>query len=131
MYTYGRFMLRFDQKQNNSVKQLSMKKKKSTLDIHWKDWCWILSSNSLASWMEDSTDAGKDWRQKKKGTTEDEMVKQHQWHNGHKFEQTSGDSEGLRSLACHSPWGSQGVGNDLATEQQHAQFVFLINVLIF
>ena len=28
MYTYGRFMLRFDQKQNNSVKQLSMKKKK-------------------------------------------------------------------------------------------------------
>ena len=40
MYTYGRFMLRFDQKQNNSVKQLSMKKKKkkkSTLDIHWKD----------------------------------------------------------------------------------------------
>ena len=28
MYTYGRFMLRFDRKQKNSVKQLSMKKKK-------------------------------------------------------------------------------------------------------
>ena len=33
MYTYGRFMLRFDQKQNNSVKQLLMKKKKR--NQHW------------------------------------------------------------------------------------------------
>ena len=24
---------------------------------------------------------------------------------GHKFEQTSGDSRGQRSLACYSPWG--------------------------
>ena len=27
MYTYGRFMLRFDRKQHNSVKQLSLNKK--------------------------------------------------------------------------------------------------------
>ena len=30
------------------------------------------------------------------------------WHyqlNGHEFKQTLGDSEGLRSLACCSPWG--------------------------
>ena len=27
MYTYGRFMLRFDRKQQNSVKQLSFNKK--------------------------------------------------------------------------------------------------------
>ena len=30
------------------------------------------------------------------------------WHhrlNGHEFEQTGGDSEGQRSLACCSPWG--------------------------
>ena len=25
--------------------------------------------------------------------------------NGHEFEQTSGDSEGQKSLACCSPWG--------------------------
>ena len=31
-------------------------------------------------------DAGKDWRQEKKGTTEDEMAGWHQWLNGHKFE---------------------------------------------
>ena len=27
----------------------------------------------------------------------------------------SGDSEGQGSLACYSPWESQGVGHDLAT----------------
>ena len=31
-------------------------------------------------------DAGKDWRQEKKGTTEDEMVGWHHWLNGHEFE---------------------------------------------
>ena len=31
-------------------------------------------------------DAGKDWRQKEKGTTEDEMVGWHHWLNGQEFE---------------------------------------------
>ena len=31
-------------------------------------------------------DAGKDWRQEEKGTTEDEMVGWHHQHNGHEFE---------------------------------------------
>ena len=50
-------------------------------------------------------DAGKDWGQEQKGTTEDEMVELHHWLNGHEFEQVLGDSEGQRSLACCSPWG--------------------------
>ena len=50
-------------------------------------------------------DARKDWGQKEKGTIEDEMVRQHHPLNGHKFEQTPGDSGGHRSLACYSPWG--------------------------
>ena len=37
-------------------------------------------------------DAGKDWRQEEKGTTEDEMVGWHHQLNGHEFEQTPGDS---------------------------------------
>ena len=37
--------------------------------------------------------------------TEDEMVGQHHQLNGHEFEQTSGEGEGQRSLACFSPWG--------------------------
>ena len=50
-------------------------------------------------------DAGKDWRQEEKGTTENEMVRWHHKLNGHEFAQTPGDSEGQRSLACCSPRG--------------------------
>ena len=49
-------------------------------------------------------DTGKDWRQKEKGMTDDEMVGWHHWLNGHEFEQAP-DGEGQRSLACCSPWG--------------------------
>ena len=49
-------------------------------------------------------DAGKDWRQEEKGTTENEMVGWYHWLNGHEFEQTPGDSEGQGSLACFSLW---------------------------
>ena len=42
-------------------------------------------------------DAGKDWRQKE--LAEDEMVGQHQWFNGHEFEQTLRDCGGERSMA--------------------------------
>ena len=50
-------------------------------------------------------DAGKDWRQEEKGTTEDEMVGWHPQLNGHEFEQAPGDSEGQGSTACCSLWG--------------------------
>ena len=50
-------------------------------------------------------EAGKDWRQEEKETTEDEMVGWHHWLDGHKFEQVLGDGEGQGSLACCSPWG--------------------------
>ena len=38
-------------------------------------------------------DAGKDWRQEKKGTTEDEMIGWHHGLSGHEFEQAPGDGE--------------------------------------
>ena len=50
-------------------------------------------------------DAGKDWREEEKGTTEDKMVGWHHWPNGHEFEQAPGDGEGQGSLWCCSPWG--------------------------
>ena len=55
----------------------------------------------------ESTDAGKDWGKEEKGAREDEMVWWHRRLNGHKFEQTLGDSEGQGSLACYSPWRCQ------------------------
>ena len=49
--------------------------------------------------------AGKDWRQKEKGVTEDEMAGWHHRLNGLEFEQTPGDVEGQGSLVYCSPWG--------------------------
>ena len=50
-------------------------------------------------------DAGKDWRQEEKGTTEDEMVEWHHWLDRHEFEQALGVGVGEVSLAHCSPWG--------------------------
>ena len=50
-------------------------------------------------------DVGKYWRQEEKGTTEDEMVEWHHWHDGLEFEQAPGAGDGQESLACCSPWG--------------------------
>ena len=61
-------------------------------------------------------DAGKDWRQEEKGTTEDEMVGWHHRLNGHEFEQALGVGEGQGGLACYSPWGLQRVRHNRATE---------------
>ena len=54
-------------------------------------------------------DAGKDWRQEEKGTTEDEMVGRHHWLHEHKSEQALGVGDGQEGLACCSPW----VGKEL------------------
>ena len=51
------------------------------------------------------SDGGKDWRQKEKGTTEDEMVGWHQQLDGLEFEQALGVDDGQGSLVCCSPWG--------------------------
>ena len=51
-------------------------------------------------------DAGKNWKQEKKGTKEDEMVGWHHPLNGHEFEQAQGVGDGQGSLACCCPFGS-------------------------
>ena len=78
----------------------------STLDskeiqpIHPKDQSWVFIERTDTEaeppilWPPDAKnwpigkdpDAGKDWRQEKKGMTEDEMVRWHHWLNGHEFE---------------------------------------------
>ena len=65
-----------------------------------RSWTFILRTDAKAEteapirWPPDvknwliwkDPDAGKDWRQEEKGTTEDEMVGWHHWLNGHEFE---------------------------------------------
>ena len=49
-------------------------------------------------------DAGKDFGQEEKGTTEDEMVGWHYWLDGHEFEQALEVGDGQGSLVCCNPW---------------------------
>ena len=59
----------------------------------------------MQSWLiRKDPDAGEDWRQEEKGTTEDKMVGWHHWLDGHESEQAPGDGLG-GSLACCSPRG--------------------------
>ena len=66
----------------------------------------ILWSPNMKNWLTGKDpDAGKDWRQEEKGTTEDEMVGWHHQLDGHEFEQALEVGDGQKSLACCSPWG--------------------------
>ena len=50
-------------------------------------------------------DAGKDWGQEEKGTTEDEMVGWHHGLDGHGFGRTLEVGDGQGGLACCGSWG--------------------------
>ena len=50
-------------------------------------------------------DAGKDWRQKEMGTTEDDIVGWHHWLDGHEFKQSLSVGDGQGSSVCCNPWG--------------------------
>ena len=39
----------------------SQSSRKSVLNIHWKDWCWSWSSNTLATWCEELTHWKRPW----------------------------------------------------------------------
>ena len=66
----------------------------------------ILWPSDVKNWLIwKDPDAGKDWRQEEKRTTEDEMVGWHHQLNGHEFEQAPGFGNGQGGLACCSPWG--------------------------
>ena len=66
----------------------------------------ILWPPGMKSWLiGKDPDAGKDWRQEKKGTTEDEMAGLHHRLNGHGFGWAPGVGDGQGGLACCSSWG--------------------------
>ena len=50
-------------------------------------------------------DAGRDWGQEEKGTTEDEMAGWHHRLDGHEFEWTPGVGDGQGGLVCCDSWG--------------------------
>ena len=74
---------------------------------------WPPDAKSWLIWKD--PDAGKDWGQEEKGTTEDEMVGWHHWLHGHEFGWTLGAGDGQGGLVCCNSWGHR-VGHDWATE---------------
>ena len=68
----------------------------------------ILWPPDVKSWLIcKDPDAGKDWRQEEKGTTEDEMVGWHHQLNAHGFGWTPGVGDGQAGLACCGSWGHE------------------------
>ena len=66
----------------------------------------ILWPPGVKNWLTGKDpEAGKDWRQREKGMTGDEMVGWLHRFNGHEFEWTPGVGDGQGSLACCSLWG--------------------------
>ena len=66
----------------------------------------ILWPPHAKSWLigKDS-DAGRDWGQEEKGTTEDEMAGWHHWLDGSESGWTPGVGDGQGGLACCDSWG--------------------------
>ena len=52
----------------------------------------------------EKTDAGRDWGQEEKGTTEDEMAGWNHQLNGREFGQTLGVGDGQGGLVCCNSW---------------------------
>ena len=71
----------------------------SALCIRWPKY-W-----SFTSFIGKDSDAGRDWGQEEKGTTEDEMAGWHHWLDGRESEWTPGDGDGQGGLACCNSWG--------------------------
>ena len=101
--------------------QTSQSWRKSTLNIHWKDWCWSWSSNNPATWCEEqkSLVLGKTEGKRRRGQ---QRVR---WLDGI----TDSMDMSLRklweivregSLLCCSS-RSRRVGHDLVTQQQSLQ----------
>ena len=66
----------------------------------------LLGPPHVKSWLTGKDpDAGRDWGQKEKGMTEDEMSGWHHRLNGHEFEWTPGVGDGQGSLAFCGSWG--------------------------
>ena len=61
------------------------------------------SKRRLISWLQ--SDAGRDWGQEEKGTTEDEMAGWHHRLDGHEFGCIPGVGDGQGGLECYNSWG--------------------------
>ena len=79
-----------------------------SLNIHWKDWCWSWSSNTLPTCYKELSHWKRPWSWERwkaggEGMTEEEMVGWHHRLDGHEFKQAPGVGDGQGGLVCCSP----------------------------
>ena len=86
--------------------------RRSALGVLWRNDAKaetpVLWPPHAKSWLigKDS-DAGRDWGQDEKGTTEDEMARWHHWPDGCESGWSLGVGDGQGGLACCYSWGRQ------------------------
>ena len=108
---------------------------KSTLNTHWKDWCWIWNSSISVIWCEQLTHWKSPWCWERLRTEGEEGVRGWDgwmaslmqwawtWENSGRWWGT-GRPGVLQSI------GSQRAGHDLATEQQQYFLFILIRLFL-
>ena len=92
---------------------------KETQPVHPKDQSWVfigktdVEAETPGLWPPDlkscliwkDPDAGRDWGQEEKGTTEDEIIGWQDQLDGHEFGLTPGVGDGQGGLECWGSWG--------------------------
>ena len=73
---------------------------KAEIPVRWPphEKSWLIGKDS---------DAGRDWGQAEKGTTEEEMAGWHHWLNARESRWTPGVGDGQGGLACCDTWGGK------------------------
>ena len=109
--------------------------------IHLKgDQSWVfiertdVEAETLILWLPDAKswligkdpDAGKDWGQEEKGTTEDEMVEWYHWLSGHGFGWTPGVGDGQGGLVCCGSWDQKG--SDMTEQLNWTESMMLLTI---
>ena len=83
----------------------------------------VLWPSHAKSWLTGKdSDAGRDWGQEEKETTEDEMAGWHHWLDGHEFGWTPGVGNGQGGLACYNSWGRKESDTTWATELNWTEY---------
>ena len=116
--------------------QTSQFSRKSTLNTHWRDWCWSWAPKpwppNVKSWLTgNNPDAWNDWRQKEKGVTENEMIGWYHWCNQWTWTwanyQRWGRIEILGVLQSLRSWT---VRYHMVTEQYLLQYTWKTNIWV-
>ena len=93
VYTYNEILFRLFKRGDQSWVFFGRNDAKAETPVLWPPHVksWLIGKDS---------DAGKDWGQEEKGTTEDEMAGWHHWLDEHESEWTPGVGDGLGGLVC-------------------------------